>query len=203
MLSLGTNDHFAFFALANTLGDHAAVIGQCHMNDASLVGRHRFHGERHLPGNHAFGHLGGKGLQGARPALFVPFNIDDNRNPLVSTTAHHQPDHILQGGQRLPPAPDEDTQIFTGDVESHRRFLRLIVDQGPWLQFDSPGNIKQPQKTGENIPGHLLDVTRHGGHDCGRRRVHRRDPNDGILCPEAKKPASTFSYDDYSHLVPA
>src|SRR4051812_30259150 len=107
----------ARLAFTDANGHHGRVLRQRHVDDATLVRRHRLQGNAAAGTSYTRGRTLGQANQGLFAAATVAIDVDGEGNAAISLLTNNQVNDILNRGQSLSPAANEDAQVVAFDVQ--------------------------------------------------------------------------------------
>ena len=116
-LLFGPDDHLAAVALARALGGDLYVLGQGHVDDTALIGRHGFQGDGPARGGDTLRHVKRHVGQGLVAALLVPLDVNEEVRPRLKPPADDDPDQKLETLECLATASDQKPGVIALDLE--------------------------------------------------------------------------------------
>src|SRR3989304_5574698 len=127
MASIPGNDrHLATLPLAGALGDDTRVVPQFEMDDTALIGRHRLEDHRAVAFDGLLRYAARQLAQLSFAASAITFDVNDDRDLASQLLAHDQTREILQCGESLTPAPDQQAEIAAAYVDPQRSGLARL-----------------------------------------------------------------------------
>ena len=132
--SLRQDVHLAVITFPAALGGYPGVVGELHMNDSALTGRHRLQREGPPGVGDALSHTVGQRPQRLVAPLAVAFDVDVRLDPVLDLAAENEVDEELEGRQGLATPADEESGILAVDVEGEvvPGLARPGADWGLW-----------------------------------------------------------------------
>src|SRR3990170_170201 len=113
----GDDRHLATLPLAGALGDDTRVVPQFEMDDAALIGRHRLEDHRAVAFDCLVRYAARQLAQLSFAASAITFDVNDDGNLASQFLAYDQTREILQCGESLTPAPDQEAEIAAAYVD--------------------------------------------------------------------------------------